>query len=107
VRDVADNQTNEQCDCGDHLKVEECLAAHTADFFHVLHAGYARDHGAKDDQRNDHRDEPDETIAKRLHGDGFSGAQITEHHRSRNGDKDLHPEIRVERRFACALSGGH
>ena len=106
VHEVANNKADEQCGSGNNLEVEQRLATHAANFFHVLHAGDAGDHRAKNDQRNDHGDEANETISERLHGDGFGGTQTAERYRENNGDEDLDPQICVERLFRNGLGGG-
>ena len=73
MHEVADDKSDEQRKSGDNFEIQQYFAADAADFFHVLHAGDTRDYGAKDDQRNDHRDQTNETVSERLHGDGFSG----------------------------------
>jgi len=93
MHEVAHHQSDEQRNRGDNLEIQQRFAADTADLFHVLHAGDAGNHGTKDDQRNDHRDEANETIPERLHGDGFGRAEIAEHNGSTNRDEDLHPEF--------------
>ena len=107
MNEVAYDEADEQCERGDHFEVEQRLATDAANLFHVLHAGNAGDHRAKNDQRNDHGDEANETISKRLHGNGVGGTQIAERYRENNGDEYLHPEICVERVFTHKFGGGH
>src|SRR5262249_32854129 len=107
MNEIANHQADEQCESRDHFEIEQRLAADATDFLHVPHAGDAGYYGAKNDQRNDHGDEADETIAQRLHGDGFGGTQISECHCEGNGDEDLNPEIRVERLFGHRLNWRH
>jgi hypothetical protein len=56
----------------------------------VLHSRDAGDR-AEDEHGDDHRDQPNEGIAQRLHGDGATRAQIPERDSNRHSDENLHP----------------
>src|ERR1700722_6951766 len=97
MNEVANDKADKQSERRDHFEVEERFAADAANFFHVLHAGDAGHYSAENDQRNDNCDHANETITKRLHGDGLGGTQIAERYRENNRDEDLYPKICVER----------
>ena len=90
VQHVAAHQTYEQRQSRHHLKVDQCFPADAADLLHVFHACDAGHHGAKDDQRNDHRDQPDERIPQRLHRDRRCRSQVAERDRRADGQQHLH-----------------
>ena len=58
--------------------VKERLAADASELLHVLHARDAEDHGAEDDRRDGHLDEPDEAVAERFHGLRRFGREVPE-----------------------------
>ena len=73
---VGHHQADHQRKGGYDLEVEQRLAAHPADFLHVLHAGDAVHHGAEDHRGDDHFDEFDETVAEGLEIDPHLGLEI-------------------------------
>src|SRR5580692_9585285 len=97
MNEIADDKADKQSERRDDFEVQQRFAADAANFFHVLHAGDAGDYSAENDQRNDHCDEANETIAQRLHCDGLGGTQIAERYSEGDRDEDLYPEICVER----------
>ena len=99
---AANKETHQQSKCGYDLKVDECLAAHPTDFSHILHAGDTAHDRAENHKCDDHRDQPDEGVAKRLHCDGPGWAQAAQHYGGRNSNQDLYPKSGVKRSFAAA-----
>src|SRR5580692_5802531 len=107
MNEIANDQADEQCQRGDEFEVEQRLTADAADLPDILHAGDAGYDGAKNDQGNDHSDEPDESIPQRLHGDSSGGAEISERYGEDNSDEDLYPEMGVKGFFGHRPSRLH
>jgi hypothetical protein len=84
--DVAHHHAHQQRQSGNDLKVQERLSANPADFLQILHAGDAGNDGAKDDQRDNHRDQLDERVAQRFHGNGFRRTEIAKANRKHHGE---------------------
>ena len=61
------NQTDNQCQCTDHFKIEQGFNADAPDFVHVLHTRNARYHRAENDRRDNHFDQLDKTVTERFH----------------------------------------
>src|SRR5271166_4558542 len=104
---IPHHQPDKQRQRGHNLEIQQRLPAYAPNLFHVLHAGNAGNHGAKNDQRNDHRDQPDETVAQRLHGDSSRRTEITEEYGYGDSEENLHPQVRVERFFLRRAARGH
>ena len=101
-----DHQSNDQRQCGHDFKVDERFAADASYFLHVFHAGNARHHGAKNDQRNDHGDQAYESVAERLHRYRRGWTEISQKQRCSDCKKHLGCRVGVER-FLASDGRGH
>ena len=57
LQHLADDQSNDECDCRNHLKIKQCFHANAADFFEVAHRTDPVHDRAKDDRADHHLDE--------------------------------------------------
>ncbi|MNV41598.1 hypothetical protein D3C71_1332390 [compost metagenome] len=80
-----ERQAQHQRDGGDHLEVDQRLDAHAAHTLQVARARDAVNHHTKDDERDQHLDELDETIAQRLELHGRVGPEQPDGHASNQG----------------------
>jgi len=51
---------------GNDLKIQQCLTANPAYFFHIVHAGYAKHYSKKNNRRDKHGDQVNESLADEL-----------------------------------------
>jgi hypothetical protein len=88
LHERAYQQADEKGDAGDDFEVEQRFAADAADLLDTIHAGNAAGDRAENDQRDHHRDQPDECIAERTHRLGRGRPHVAKH--DRDGDAQQH-----------------
>ena len=96
--DVDHDQADDQGDGAHHLEIQHGVTTGLADLLHVFHAGNADDDGAEDDRGDDHLDQLDEGIAKRLHGCAGFGIEMPQSNADGNGHQHLEIQT-LEYRF--------
>ena len=86
---VDDDETDDEGDRRDDLKVEEGETTGAADAFKIFAAGDAEDDGGKDDGGDDHLDELDEAVAEGFHGGAGLGGEVAEGAAEGDSEEDL------------------
>lgn len=104
---VDDDETDDECDGRDDLKVEKRKTAGLADLLHVLHARNACHDRAENHGRDDHFDEADEAVAEGLHLSTDLGCKKAQENADDNGADDLKVQHLVNRSFMVCRSRGH
>src|SRR5205814_179753 len=97
LHERAHEKANDEREAGDDLEVEERLATYTADLLDTIHAGNARRDGAEDHERDHHRDQADEPVAKRTHRHGGIWRDIPQNNRDGDAQEHLSPQASVKR----------
>jgi len=94
--EVADQDAEYERKRRDDFKIQQRLASHSAHFLEVPHPGNTRRHSAEDHQSDNHRDEPNESIAERTHRCGCIRPHVSEHNRKSDSRQNLNGKIYVE-----------
>ena len=94
---IGDDQSDDQRERRYDFEIQQRLAADATHLLHAAGAGDAEHHRAEDDRRDQHLDERDEAIAKRLQLHTGFGAHIAD--RAADHDRQQHPEIQMSRQL--------
>jgi hypothetical protein len=108
--DEGEQQADAQRDRRHHLEIDQCLEPDPADLLEVAGAGDAVDHHAKDDRRDDHRDQLEEAVAQDLQAGREVRCRDAQGDPEDQCDDDLEEQGPVERRAdgrSRYRDGGH
>ena len=89
LHDIHDREPDNEGNGADDLEIKQRIAPGLAHLLHVLHPGDTHDHGAEDDRRDDHFDQPDEAVAEGLHRRASLGVEMSDQHADHDGNDDL------------------
>ena len=102
LHNVDNKKTHDQSDRRDNFKVKQSETARLAHLLHVFHAGNAGDDGTEDHRSNDHLDQLNEAVTKRLHHFADMRSEMTEQNADQNRANHLKVQHLVDRRlFIC------
>lgn len=102
LNDIDNKKADDQGNGGDNLKVKKRQTACFTHFFHVFHTGDTSHDRTEDHRRNDHFDQLDEAVAKRLHHFADMRREMTEQNADHNRANHLKVQHLVNRRlFLC------
>ena len=87
------------------LEVNQRLDRYPADFLRLAHGSDAMDHGAEDDQPDEHRNQPDEQIAKGAHPFRRLRPDPADQRSHRHAGENLHRHVLVEWPGPARLAG--
>jgi hypothetical protein len=91
------DQSDDQCNGGQHLEVKQRLETDAADAFEALHAGDAADHGAENDRRDEHLDQLDEGVTQGFHLFAQRRAEMPENDAQHNRGQHLNVQMLIKR----------
>jgi len=95
LKNVDGEKTDRERDCRKNFEVNNGLDRDPANARQIPHPGYAVNHGAEDDRRDQHPDRLDERVAQRLHLCTQAGPGSAEHDPDNHSGQNLHPKLLI------------
>src|ERR1700751_591867 len=94
-QEIYDNQPDEKGECRNQLKVDQRLYADPSEFLEIGDRGDAMNHRAKNDRRDDHLDQVDESVPQRFQAFAKIGKLVSDQNAEKDRDQYLDVENRI------------